>query len=79
MNPGLTGGGWRDLAQQTARQQVQDFQERTAGKIRGLLCPIHGQPPRLRFEGSNLRDMNIQMSACCEELMELANRRIAGF
>jgi len=56
---------------------VDEFKERTASKVRDLRCPDHHQPPRLRFEGSSLRTINIQMSACCAKLIDLANRRIA--
>ena len=58
-------------------QQVKEFQERTAGKIRGLRCPVHGCAPRLRFQGSSLRDVDIQISGCCDQLIGLANQKIA--
>lgn len=56
---------------------VEQFKRRTARKIEGLRCPHHHQPPRLRFRGTTLRDVVIQMSACCDTLMQLANRKIA--
>jgi hypothetical protein len=56
---------------------VDEFKERTASKIRDLRCPDHHQPPRLKFHGSSLRDIDIQLKACCAKLIELANRRIA--
>ena len=56
---------------------LRDFAERTAEKVSGLRCPVHGQAPRVRFLGTTLRDVNIQMSGCCQELIGLANRRIA--
>jgi hypothetical protein len=56
---------------------VDEFKERTAGKLRDLRCPDHHQPPRLKFQGSSLKNINIQMSACCAKLIDLANRRIA--
>jgi hypothetical protein len=56
---------------------VDEFKERTASKIRDLRCPEHDQPPRLRFEGSSLKNINIRLSACCSKLIALANRRIA--
>ena len=58
-------------------QQVKEFEQRTAGKIRDLRCPIHGRAPRLRFQGTTLREVDIQMSGCCEQLIGLANRKIA--
>jgi len=56
---------------------VDEFKERTASKLRDLRCPDHHQPPRLKFQGSSLKNINIQMSACCNKLIDLANRRIA--
>jgi hypothetical protein len=56
---------------------VDEFKARTASKLRDLRCPDHDQPPRLKFQGSSLRTINIQMSACCAKLIDLANRRIA--
>ena len=56
---------------------VRDFAARTAAKVDSLRCPVHGQAPRVRFQGTTLRDVDIRMSGCCEELIGLANRRIA--
>ena len=56
---------------------VDEFKERTAWKLRDLRCPDHHQPPRLKFQGSSLKNINIQLSACCAKLIDLANRRIA--
>lgn len=58
-------------------QQVEDFKERTASKVRDLRCPVHGRSPNLRFLGKNLRDVSIRMSGCCEQLIALANQKIA--
>ena len=58
-------------------EQVEAFRERTAQKVRDLRCPVHGQPPRLRFQGATLRDITIQMSGCCDALLGLANLKIA--
>jgi hypothetical protein len=58
-------------------ERVKEFQERTADKVRNLRCPVHGQTPQLRFLGHSLRELNVQMSGCCDELIGLANRKIA--
>jgi hypothetical protein len=57
--------------------QVEQFKEQTARKLRDVRCPEHHQPPRLRFHGVSLRNISIQMSACCEKLIALANQKIA--
>jgi len=64
--------------ERSSREQLEEFRERTAQKIRDLRCPVHGQPPRLRFRGSTLREITIQMSGCCDVLLSLANQRIAN-
>ena len=56
---------------------VQEFKENTASKLEAVRCPDHRQPPRLKFSGTTLRDVTIQMSGCCAKLLELANKAIA--
>ena len=56
---------------------VDEFKERTASKVRDLRCPEHDQAPRVKFQGTSLKNINIQLSACCAKLIALANRRIA--
>jgi hypothetical protein len=61
----------------TSLEQVRTFREHTARKVRDLRCPVHGQQPRLRFQGATLREISIQMSGCCDTLLSLANQKIA--
>lgn len=61
-----------------AGPSLDEFKVHTREKLRDLRCPDHCQPPRLKFHGSTLRDISIQMSACCEKLAALANEKIAG-
>jgi hypothetical protein len=58
--------------------QVERFKQRTRDKLRGVRCPDHHHPPRLRFSGLSLREITISMSGCCEKLMAMANARIAS-
>src|SRR5208282_2535234 len=51
---------------QLSQRSVEEFKEQTERKLRGLRCPDHRQGPRLRFHGTSLLDISIQMSACCE-------------
>jgi hypothetical protein len=57
---------------------VGEFKERTLQKMRDVVCPIHRQPPRVKFHGSTIRDVSIRMSACCDTLIAIANQKIAG-
>ncbi|HEY4360414.1 MAG TPA: hypothetical protein VGN17_05580 [Bryobacteraceae bacterium] len=61
-----------------ATDPVQQFRESTQRKLRDVRCPDHRQPPRIKFQGSTLRDVTIQMTACCNKLAGLANRAIAN-
>jgi hypothetical protein len=56
---------------------LDEFKRRTARKLEGVHCPDHRQPPRLKFRGASLRDVTVELSACCGKLMEIANRAIA--
>ena len=60
------------------RVLVERFKQSTREKLHGLRCPEHHQTPRLHFSGSSLRDVTVSMSGCCEQLMRLANGRIAS-
>jgi hypothetical protein len=62
----------------TAAPGVEEFKARTLEKLRAVRCPVHRQVPRLRFEGSSLRDIRITVSACCECLSAAANKAIAN-
>jgi hypothetical protein len=60
-----------------ASETVEEFKRRTLDKLNDVRCPDHNQAPRLNFRGATLRDVSIQMSACCEKLAEIANQKIA--
>ena len=57
---------------------VERFKQATEQKLRGVRCPEHRQPPRVRFRGTKLRDVDISISGCCSRVMDLANQAIAG-
>jgi hypothetical protein len=57
---------------------IEQFKNRTLDKLREVRCPVHRQLPRVRFEGSDIRDIRINMSGCCSRLIKLANKAIAG-
>ena len=61
----------------SSSEGVQEFKARTEYKLNGIRCPEHHQRPRLRFSGTTLQNVSIQMSGCCDRLLELANRAIA--
>jgi len=63
---------------QAVENVLDRFKEQTREKLQDLRCPDHRQSPRLQFHGSTLRDVTIRLTACCDKLAALANRRIAG-
>lgn len=58
------------------RLRVEQFKQRTEAKLRDVRCPDHHQAPRVRFQGTSLRNINISMSGCCQKVMAIANARI---
>ncbi len=61
-----------------AVNSVEDFKLRTREKLKDVTCPVHRQPPRIRFEGSTLHDVRLSLSSCCERLAVIANKAIAS-
>jgi hypothetical protein len=57
--------------------RLEQFKRWTNAKLDGVRCPKHRKRPRLQFSGSSLRDASITMTACCDRLIELANKAIA--
>ena len=57
---------------------VEEFKKNTTRKVEDLRCPEHRQRPKLKFNGTTLRDMTVQMSGCCSQLLDLANKAIAN-
>ncbi len=58
--------------------RVDAFKQRTKAKLRDVVCPVHGQTPRLQFRGVTMRDVTISMSGCCNGLLQIANKAIAS-
>ena len=54
------------------------FKEETLRKLHGVTCEQHQQAPSVEFVGGSLREIRISMRGCCDDLIALANRAIAG-
>jgi hypothetical protein len=59
-------------------RSIEEFKRSTLGKLNGVRCPKHRQPPQVHFQGSTLQTVTIRMSGCCDALIALANQKIAG-
>jgi hypothetical protein len=60
------------------RTCVERFKQATEEKLRDVRCPEHRQAPRLRFQGTSLRDISISISGCCQKVMDLANSAVGS-
>jgi hypothetical protein len=43
-------------------------------KLTAVRCPEHGQSPKLEFEGDSIKNLKIQIRACCGWAREEAQR-----
>jgi hypothetical protein len=43
-------------------------------KLAAVRCPEHGQSPKLEFEGDSIKNLKIQIRACCGWAREEAQR-----
>ena len=68
----------RVTAEKRPAKRIDEFKQHTLGKLSGLRCPQHRQPPRVHFQGTTLQTVTIRMSGCCDALIALANQKIAG-
>ena len=51
---------------------AQQFKKR----LEGIRCPVHDEFPTVRFYGSSAHDMEREVQGCCDELVEMARRRL---
>jgi hypothetical protein len=61
---------FRDEPQRIARDKVQKA-------LSGVVCPEHGEAPRLEFVNTN-KGFDVLISACCEELETTAEQNLEG-
>jgi hypothetical protein len=57
---------------------VDDFKASTLRKLESVHCPLHGESPRVMFQGSSLREVRISIRSCCAELSTRANHALAA-
>jgi hypothetical protein len=50
------------------------IKEQLTQKLAGVRCPDHGQSPKLEFEGDSIKNLKIQIRACCGWAREEAQR-----
>jgi hypothetical protein len=47
---------------------VEQIREQMQKKMEGLRCPEHDQVPQLEFSGTGLKDLKINIRACCDTM-----------
>jgi hypothetical protein len=50
------------------------IKEQLTEKLAAVRCPDHGQSPKLEFEGDSIKNLKIQIKACCGWAREEAQR-----
>ncbi len=69
----------RDASPNNAGNAVEDailakVKEQMTQKLSNLRCPDHNQAPKPEFEGDSLKNLKIQIRACCGWMREEAQR-----
>ncbi len=59
-------------ASETLNQIVESVIDRTGE----LICQTHGEPPRFVFVGPDIDNLTMEVSGCCEELINEVKLRL---
>lgn len=74
--PFNSGDFARDLTQAVSDKAQDGIKEMVKNKVRFVVCPDHHQAPRLTFQGIGLKDMKVQVSGCCQKVIDAANEAL---
>ena len=45
-------------------------------KVQNIRCPEHGQAARIVATGSNVKNLDFEVSGCCKKLIEEVNAKL---
>ncbi len=45
-------------------------------RLAEVKCPVHGEAPRVLAQGDNAKSLTIEVSGCCDKLVEEAEGRL---
>ncbi len=55
---------------------IQSVREATDSTIGDLRCPVHGQAPMLLCHGDRLDTLEMQVTGCCQQLIDMASEKL---
>ncbi len=68
--------GAESVGEMVDRVGVEQIREQMRKKLDGLRCSEHDQVPQLEFSGSGLKDLKVNIRACCEAMRARAARAL---
>ena len=57
----------KDALESAILSQVADSVKKSVGNLR---CAEHGQSPKIKIKGRNLKKLSFKISGCCDNLIE---------
>lgn len=66
----------KDITNVLEAAVLEQFAASIKKSVGSLRCTEHNQAPTILIKGKSLKDLAIQVSGCCEELVEEARSRI---
>ena len=60
------------------KNRIEKIVESVSGKVGGLRCPHHDEPPRFVCFGPNFDDLSIEVHGCCDELVNIVKGGLSG-
>ncbi len=61
-------GSSQGVGEEIERVGFEQVREQMQKKMEGLRCPEHDQVPQLEFSGTGLKDLKINIHACCDKM-----------
>ena len=55
---------------------LQGLEDEIRRNVRGIVCPIHGERPKIVCKGRQLDDLSIDVYGCCDELANAVTARL---
>lgn len=66
----------RNLGNALERAVLQSIQDDVSMKLRSLVCPEHGQRPKVKAKGHSLDSLSFELAGCCERAIEAAKKKL---
>ena len=56
---------------------LKDLSDSISKSLRSVRCSEHGERPKVKFKGRKLDRMKIEISGCCDDLVQRATKKIS--